>query len=172
MSSMSMSIVFHTGYGDSLFSSSWTPNDAGSYAATCIFLVFFAAVYRGLFALKSILEQRWLDAARRRRYITVAGQQRESERIDNDADAKKMVLLTSQGVEEEVRVIARSNRGAMPWRWSTDLPRAFMVLLVTLVGFLLMLAVMTLNTGYFLSILAGVFLGELVVGRYIQMDEH
>lgn len=31
-----------------------------------------------------------------------------------------------------------------------------------------MLAVMTLNVGYYLSILAGAFLGELVFGRYIQ----
>lgn len=30
-----------------------------------------------------------------------------------------------------------------------------------------MLAVMTLNVGYFLSVLAGLFIGELFVGRYI-----
>jgi hypothetical protein len=35
-----------------------------------------------------------------------------------------------------------------------------------------MLAVMTYNVGYFLSILLGVFLGELAVGRYAAMEEH
>jgi len=36
-----------------------------------------------------------------------------------------------------------------------------------------MLAVMTLNVGYFLSILAGAFIGELIFGRYIQtVDIH
>ena len=35
-----------------------------------------------------------------------------------------------------------------------------------------MLAVMTMNVGYFLSVLGGVFLGELVVGRYGQGEEH
>lgn len=29
-----------------------------------------------------------------------------------------------------------------------------------------MLAVMTFNVGYFLSVLAGLFLGDLMVGRY------
>jgi hypothetical protein len=35
-----------------------------------------------------------------------------------------------------------------------------------------MLAVMTQNIGYFLSVLGGTFLGELLVGRYAQWEEH
>lgn len=35
-----------------------------------------------------------------------------------------------------------------------------------------MLAVMTMNLGYFLAVLGGTFLGELMVGRYTQLDEH
>jgi hypothetical protein len=35
-----------------------------------------------------------------------------------------------------------------------------------------MLAVMTFNVGYFLSVLGGIFLGEIAVGRYTQMEEH
>lgn len=34
-----------------------------------------------------------------------------------------------------------------------------------------MLAVMTLNVGYFLSVLAGLFFGELVLGRYTASDD-
>jgi hypothetical protein len=35
-----------------------------------------------------------------------------------------------------------------------------------------MLAVMTMNVGYFLSTLAGAFIGELAVGRHIEWGEH
>lgn len=34
-----------------------------------------------------------------------------------------------------------------------------------------MLAVMTLNVGYFLSVLAGLFVGELCVGRFTTIDD-
>ena len=34
-----------------------------------------------------------------------------------------------------------------------------------------MLAVMTMNVGYFLSILGGTFLGSLLVGRFIAATE-
>ena len=36
-----------------------------------------------------------------------------------------------------------------------------------------MIAVMTMNVGYFLSVLAGAFLGELLVGRYSHhVEDH
>ena len=31
---------------------------------------------------------------------------------------------------------------------------------------------MTLNVGYFLSVLGGTFLGEIAIGRYVQLEEH
>jgi copper transporter 1 len=35
-----------------------------------------------------------------------------------------------------------------------------------------MLAVMTMNVGYFMSCLAGIFIGELAWGRFIEGDGH
>jgi hypothetical protein len=35
-----------------------------------------------------------------------------------------------------------------------------------------MLAVMSMNVGYFLSVLAGTFVGSLLVGRFITSADH
>ena len=35
-----------------------------------------------------------------------------------------------------------------------------------------MLAVMTMNVGYFMSVLAGTFVGQLAVGRFAHWEEH
>jgi hypothetical protein len=35
-----------------------------------------------------------------------------------------------------------------------------------------MLAIMTMNLGYFLSVLGGTFLGSLALGRYVTAFEH
>ncbi|KKK13880.1 hypothetical protein P175DRAFT_0442926 [Aspergillus ochraceoroseus IBT 24754] len=170
-STMSMSMVFANSHTTPLYSSQWTPSSSGSYAGTCIFLIVLAIIGRLLVAFKAFMEQRWLSAHLKRRYIVVAGKTSEAGRIDTDPDAKTGSLLTAQGVEESVRVVYRATQEPLPWRFSVDLPRALIFLCITGVSYLLMLAVMTMNVGYFCSVLAGAFLGELAVGRFIQWNE-
>ncbi|GLA57748.1 hypothetical protein AtubIFM55763_004798 [Aspergillus tubingensis] len=170
--SMSMSMVFMNAHDTPLFSNQWTPSSSGTYAGTCIFLIVLAIISRCLAAFKALMERRWLDAHVNRRYIAVAGKSTEAGRIDADPESKEASLITAQGVEEKVKVIHKAAREPLPWRFSTDLPRALLFLVITGVSYLLMLAVMTMNIGYFCSVLAGAFLGELAVGRFIQWNEH
>ncbi|GKZ29401.1 hypothetical protein AbraIFM66950_004674 [Aspergillus brasiliensis] len=170
--SMSMSMVFMNAHDTPLFSNQWTPSSSGTYAGTCIFLIVLAIISRCLAAFKALMERRWLDAHVNRRYIAVAGKSTEAGRIDSDPESKEASLITAQGVEEKVKVIHKAAREPLPWRFSTDLPRALLFLVITGVSYLLMLAVMTMNIGYFCSVLAGAFLGELAVGRFIQWNEH
>lgn len=53
-----------------------------------------------------------------------------------------------------------------PWRADEAVMIAALDVVVAGISYLLMLAVMTFNIGYFLSILGGVFLGSLVCGRF------
>lgn len=169
-----MTMVFQTDTSTPLFSSAWTPASSGSYAGTCIFLVVLAIIGRCLLAFKAIQEARWLDRDAKRRYVVVnngGSSAPVSERLSADSEAKLMTL-TANGVEENVMVVERRGHEGRPWRFSVDPLRAVLDTVIVGVGYLLMLAVMTMNVGYFMSVLAGVFIGSLAVGRYTSSVEH
>lgn len=184
---VSHSVVFTTSHSSPLFSKGWSPLSTGSYAGTCIFLVILATIARCLVASKAYMEQRWMYAHLKRRCVVAAGRPSEVARIETDPDANIGKLITAEGVEESVKVVYRNTYEAPPWRFSVDLPRALIYVCIIGVTYLLyvyncclvdnslmslrMLAVMTTNIGYFCSILGGSFLGELVVGRFIQWNE-
>ncbi|KAJ6008705.1 hypothetical protein N7499_001244 [Penicillium canescens] len=170
--STSMTMTFKNSHDTPLFSNAWTPSSSGAFAGTCIFLIVLAIIDRCLIAFKAVMERRWLATHLNRRYVTVAGKSTEAGNIDADPDAKIASLVTAQGVEESVRVVHNFPRGPIPWRFSVDLPRALLFMCIAGVSYLLMLAVMTLNIGYFCSVIAGAFLGELAVGRFIHWPEH
>lgn len=120
-----------------LYSSDWVPNSAGAYAGTCIFLIILASTLRCLFALKAVLEQRWLAKARNRRYIVVKGKGTEAGKIDSDPATKTGALITTHGVEENVKIVRSDTRGAVPFRLSIDVPRAILVTAIAAVAYLL-----------------------------------
>jgi CRISPR/Cas system-associated endonuclease Cas1 len=132
-----MDMVFTNSHRTPLYSDSWTPTSDGGYAGTCIFLVILGSTLRLLFAAKSLLEQRWANQARNRRYILVKGRQPEAERIQDDPDAKDQALLTAQGVEERVRVVRAPGNSKVPFRLSVDVPRAFLTMVIAGVAYLL-----------------------------------
>ncbi|KAH6647000.1 Ctr copper transporter [Truncatella angustata] len=169
--SMMMMAVFQNTMATPLYSTAWTPNGVGTYAATCIFLIVLGAVMRGLLAAKTVQESRWLDRELNRRFVAVQGKLPAAEQVSSDSLAKRMTL-TENGVEENVMVVGKKGLVARPWRLSVDPIRAVIDTIIAGVGYLLMLAVMTMNVGYFLSVLGGVFVGSMLVGRYTIAAEH
>ncbi|KAI0201759.1 Ctr copper transporter [Astrocystis sublimbata] len=157
--------VFNTNLMEALYSADWTPKTVGAYAGTIIFLIFLSAFFRVLLAGKALLEARWLDAEMKRRYVVVQGKLPTSEQLSRD-DLSKRVTLTENGVEEDVFVVQRTKQIQRPFRLSVDPLRAALDTFITGVGYLLMLAVMTVNVGYFFAVLGGTFLGTLLVGRF------
>lgn len=134
---VSHSVIFTTSHNSPLFSKGWSPSSNGSYAGTCIFLVILAIIARCLVAFKAYMEQRWMYAYLRRRYVVVAGRPSEAGRVEADPDAKIGKLITAEGVEESVKVVYRNTYEAPPWRLSVDLPRALIYLCITGVTYLL-----------------------------------
>jgi len=136
-SMMSSTMVFTNSHSTPLYSTSWTPSSDGAYAGTCIFLIVLAVILRILFAAKAVLEHRWLAKARNRRYVLVTGRSTEAGKIEVDVDAKTGSLITTQGVEENVKVVRSVGRDVMPFRLSVDLPRAALVTVIGGVTYLL-----------------------------------
>jgi len=142
VSASAMRMVFFTSTSTPLFSTLWTPDSTPAYAGTCIFLIILGAIFRGLLAYRASLERRWLDREFRRRYITVdnAGPTMKERllgmRDAGDSDARSMVL-SKNGVEEDVVVVQRKDWVLPPWRISTEGTRAVIDTVVAGVGYLL-----------------------------------
>ncbi|ORY18709.1 Ctr copper transporter-like protein [Clohesyomyces aquaticus] len=162
-----MSTAFFAATNTPLYSTSWTPSSAGAYAGTCIFLILLAIVYRGGFTLKHHLDAKWLASSLKRKYVVVADKTPIAEQVNSDANSTTGILTTN-GIEERVRIVEAPVSHVQPWRFSVDLPRAALMTVIAGVGYLLMLAVMTFNVGYFISVLGGTLIGELIFGRFNQ----
>jgi hypothetical protein len=131
-----MSMTFFTSSMTPLYSAMWTPENIGQYAGTCIFIIILATVFRALLAAKAWKETAWMDAEFNRRYVTVAGKLPKSERISQDSDSKRMIL-TENGVEEDVMVVKKRSLGVRPWRLTVDPLRAAIDTVIAGVGYLL-----------------------------------
>lgn len=134
--SMGMNMAFFTSTTTSLYSEAWTPSSAGAYAGTCIFLIILAIILRALFTAKTFLEYRALESALKRRYVVTADQQTATDKAFNDANSMTGILTTN-GLQENVRIVEAPARHIQPFRFSVDLPRAVIMTAAAGVGYLL-----------------------------------
>ncbi|CAK1365328.1 hypothetical protein CB0940_08915 [Cercospora beticola] len=132
-----MMMTFFTSTSTALYSNSWTPASKGQYAGTCIFLIGLAVVFRCLVAVRYRFDALWTGAMRKQ---------------------DPAILRKKTDAKPDARPARR------PWRVNEAAARAFLDTVLAGVSYLLMLAVMTMNVGYFLSVLGGVFLGSFVIG--------
>ncbi|KAH6646583.1 Ctr copper transporter family-domain-containing protein [Truncatella angustata] len=158
-----MAMTFFSSQNTSLFSQAWTPSTTASYIATCIFLLLLGAVMRGMLAIKPVIENA-IWKLQSKKHEMLLSEEDCSEGIDymkhhghiRDGDVAIGGLYgILQGMVKRWR----------PWRFKPSVSRALYETLLSITGYLLMLAVMTMNIGYFFSVIAGVFLGTFVLGN-------
>ncbi len=135
-SNSSMMSVFFTATDTPLYSTSWTPGSTGAYAGTCIFIIVLATIFRFLLAFKARAESRWIDAELERRYVVVAGKPALAQQISQDSASKRMVL-SENGIEEDVMVLKKRHTHVRPWRLTVDPVRAVLDTVIAGVGYLL-----------------------------------
>lgn len=132
MTMESMAMVFFTSTNTPLWSSAFAPNTSGQYAGACIFLIAFAVVFRILLALRFNLYK----------VMAAAKQRRGGSLLPPD--------------------VAETKSTPRPWRANEAVISGALDTVIAGVSYLLMLAVMTMNVGYFLSILGGIFVGSML----------
>ena len=122
---MTMMSVFQTNIRTSLYSAAWTPKNVGVYAATCIFLVVLAALFRSIVAFKAIQEQKWLDSELARRY---AEEHASADSLAKTEAGAPAITMTEAGI--------RRSR-VRPWKLKVDPVRALIDMAIAGVGYLL-----------------------------------
>ena len=129
-------MTFFDSHSTPLYSLTWSPENSGSYAGTCIFLVVLGVVLRGLLALRVWKESVWAHANLQRRYITVADKATKAESMASDSDTRRLVL-SANGVEEDVFVVQKRAESVQPWRITVDPLRAVIDTIIAGVGYLM-----------------------------------
>ncbi|EHK21980.1 uncharacterized protein TRIVIDRAFT_53545 [Trichoderma virens Gv29-8] len=127
-----MAMMFFTSTSTPLWSSAFTPTTTGQYAGACIFLIAFTVVFRILLALRFNMYK----------VVAAAKMRRGGGLLQSDMT--------------EIKSTPR------PWRASEAIMSGALDAVIAGVSYLLMVAVMTMNVGYFMSILGGVFLGSVL----------
>lgn len=119
----------------------------------CISLIMLAAVFRLLLSFKSFLENHQADSESNQQYTLHV---RRGERTRS----------AFTGATQDTVVVSRNFKRAREWQMAVDGPRAAIDAVIIGVLYLLMGPLMTMNAGYYLSILFGIVLGNLAVRRY------
>ncbi|KAJ6260863.1 hypothetical protein Dda_3524 [Drechslerella dactyloides] len=147
-SSHGMGMVFHWVLETPIYAYAFTPRNSGQYVGAIFFLIVLSIIHRGILAYSSYKESVWKEQESRRKIVIAT---------PNDDNDDKANINVSSSEETKRR---------MPWRWQVDAVRALLSTVKAGIHYLLMLAVMSLNVGYFFAVLVGVFLGDIVFARY------
>ncbi|KAJ7624356.1 CTR copper uptake transporter [Roridomyces roridus] len=130
--------------GDTLWFQGWVPQSKGALAGACIGLFVLALVDRWLSAVRAMMEIHWRAAAARI--------QRAREVEDKDKKKKSGAL--------------KMRLQAPPFVLAHDAMRGVLHAVQTFFGFAFMLAVMTFQAAYIITLILGLGIGEMLFGRY------
>ncbi|KAH9176939.1 Ctr copper transporter [Lactarius sanguifluus] len=161
-SRMDMMIPYlHFTGGDNLFFKSWRPSSNGAIAGASIALVVLAILERLLFSIRGVLEARW----RRSALAQNAGHVVEGDVLSSRKSVAKEGDVCEDDMGSTGSPIVQRRRTIPPFVFSQDAARGALYSLQALLSFALMLAVMTFQGAYIISIVIGLGLGEILFGR-------
>ncbi|KAG1766465.1 Ctr copper transporter [Suillus occidentalis] len=162
----------HFSGGDYLIFKTWIPESKGAIAGACIALVAFCILERWIAAFRRQMEIQWGSRA----LALILEKQRNS--IDTHIDDKPEDLSNKIDVIEEIIpsipatsvTVCSRPRLVPPFIPMHDIPRGIFQAVQSLFSYTLMLAVMTFNASYIVSIVLGLAVGEVLFGRIGRLN--
>lgn len=145
--------------GDNLFFKSWHPSSNGAIAGASIALMVLAMSERLLFSIRGAMEARW-----RRSALSLTARTAEDVLPSSKSLAIEEVIF-KDGPDPTRPATAQGRRTIPPFVFYHDAARGGLYSLQALLSFALMLAVMTFQAAYIMSIVIGLGLGEVLFGR-------
>ncbi|CAL1697512.1 unnamed protein product [Somion occarium] len=156
--------------GDTLWFLGWVPTSAGAMVGTCIGLFLLGIVERWVAACRALMEIHWNKRAQivRSDRLNARGLPVASEKAQPDLDLKhSLSSLTAKELKKAVTM-----RDVPPFILAHDLMRGILHVGQAGLQFAFMLAVMTFQVGFILSLVIGLGVGEMLFGRYASHAAH
>ncbi|KAH7880458.1 Ctr copper transporter [Lentinula edodes] len=143
-----MKNYLHFTAGDTLLFQTWHPNSSGAIAGACIGLVLVGLLERWLSATRAGLESYWTLAL-----------------TSHDASEEKCCEDDTASEKSGSAVGRKITRSVPPFIAAHDVSRGTIYAVQALLGYILMLAAMTFEAAYVISIILALGIGEILFGR-------
>ncbi|ETW79597.1 copper transporter [Heterobasidion irregulare TC 32-1] len=155
-----MIMYLHFTPGDNLWFLGWVASSPGAMVGACIGLFMLGMVDRWLGAMRAVMEMHWHARAQ------IA--------LSNKLNSHALPTSREGGLQKGPSPLRNfvSHRAALPFIPAHDISRGIVHVTQTLLSFLFMLAVMTFQVGFILSIVVGLGVGETLFGRYSHHAAH
>lgn len=163
---MTMTPWLHFTGGDYLIFETWQPESKGAIAGACIGLIVFCILERLIMALRRQMEIQWGSRA----LALILQKQRNSNDVD-DRPSDKMDATEEGCSVPTTPVTGRGHlRLVPPFIPMHDITRGIFQAFQALFSYALMLAIMTFNAAYIISIILGLAIGEVLFGRIGRLN--
>ncbi|KAI0651640.1 Ctr copper transporter [Trametes meyenii] len=174
---MMMVPYLHFTGGDNLLFKAWRPSSPGAIAGACIGLFLFAMFERWVNAMRGVAEGYW-----KRRALALMTDDMTGSSCHTPSSLEPSTLKRPSDIEE-IKVNELSLRGAVvgrsrslrsvpPFIPSHDIPRGVLYAFQATLSYALMLAVMTFQAAFIITIILGLGIGEVLFGRVGGPSSH
>ncbi|KAI0670113.1 Ctr copper transporter [Trametes maxima] len=163
--------------GDNLLFKAWQPSSPGAIAGACIGLFLFAMFERWVNAMRGVAEGYW-----KRRALALMTDDTTEASCHTPSSLEPATKKRSSDIEEmKVNQLplhdtivgrSRSPRSIPPFIPSHDIPRGVFYAFQAMLSYALMLAVMTFQAAFIITIILGLGIGEVLFGRVGGPSSH